>query len=155
MSELLACELTDQIAAIGGVAGAYLQAGDSCRPNRPVPMIAFHGEQDQIVPYAGGPSRDEKFSFSHIEDWAESWAERNGCPRSPENTQVNSNISRTTYSKCDHDTKVILYSIKNGGHTWPGGEPLPEWIAGYTNPDINATELMWDFFSKYSLTGNK
>jgi polyhydroxybutyrate depolymerase len=151
MAELLACELADQITAIGGVAGAYLQSGDSCRPDRPVPVIAFHGQDDQIVPYAGGPSRDEQFDFLPIEHWAGAWAERNGCRTSPEITGVNSEINRASYTGCNQDAGVILYSIKNGGHTWPGGDALPEWIAGYTNPDINASALMWQFFNKYSL----
>src|SRR2546426_8468975 len=30
-------------------------------------------------------------------------------------------------SKCADDAAVVLYTIRGGGHTWPGGQPLPEW----------------------------
>ena len=54
MSDVLACTLADRIAAIGGVSGAYLFPRDECRPPRAVPVIAFHGTDDPIVPYPGG-----------------------------------------------------------------------------------------------------
>ena len=56
MSFLLGCALSDRIAAIGGVAGAYALPLEDCLPSRPVPMIIFHGTVDAIVPYLGGPS---------------------------------------------------------------------------------------------------
>jgi polyhydroxybutyrate depolymerase len=151
MSHLLACELSEDIAAIGGVAGAYLYPWENCRPPRPIPLIAFHGVDDPIVPYSGGPSRDDQFEFLPVEDWAAKWAEHNSCSNSPESIQITGEISRISYSNCKRDGEVVLYRIAGGGHTWPGGEKLPLWIAGYTNQDINATALMWEFFSKHSL----
>ncbi|MGD2159357.1 MAG: PHB depolymerase family esterase, partial [Anaerolineales bacterium] len=56
MAHLLACKLSDRIAAIGGVAGAYLHQWEFCQPKRPVPVIAFHGTKDPFVPYYGGPT---------------------------------------------------------------------------------------------------
>lgn len=44
---------------------------------------------------------------------------------------------------------VVLYKIIGGGHTWPGGKQyLPEKQIGKTCMDINASEIIWDFFSK-------
>ena len=54
---------------------------------------------------------------------------------------------------CGQGADVDFYTIDGGGHSWPGGEPLPEWIAGSTTPDLDATRLMWDFFSRFSLEG--
>jgi hypothetical protein len=49
-----------------------------------------------------------------------------------------------------------LYKIINGGHTWPGGNPayliIPGYNMGNTNFDINASEIMWDFFKNYELS---
>ena len=152
MSDLLACEFSNRITAIGGVAGAYAQPREDCHPPRPVPVIAFHGLDDQIVPYLGGASsRDEQFVFPSIGDWAANWAELNACGKSPEKTVVKAEINRISYTGCEENADVILYSIKGAGHTWPGGKKLPVWIAGYTNQDINASALMWEFFSKYAL----
>jgi hypothetical protein len=44
---------------------------------------------------------------------------------------------------------VILYTIEGGGHTWPGGKHLAEWIAGRTTDEIKATSVMWDFFVQH------
>jgi polyhydroxybutyrate depolymerase len=152
MSDLLACELSDRIAAIGGVAGAYRQPREDCQPPRPVPVIAFHGLDDPIVPYQGGASsRDDQLIFPAIEDWAANWAEFNSCANTSEITQITGEISRKSYTGCEENADVILYSIEGAGHTWPGGEKLPVWITGYTNQDINASALMWEFFSKYTL----
>jgi polyhydroxybutyrate depolymerase len=46
---------------------------------------------------------------------------------------------------------VVLYTIQGGGHTWPGGKPLPEWFVGRTSRSINATSQMWEFFREHPL----
>jgi len=152
MSDLLACELSDRVAAIGGVAGAYLYPREDCHPDRPVPVIAFHGLDDQVVPYWGGSSsRDDQFVFSPVEDWAASWAAENACAMSPSETKVSENITRLDYSDCEENVRVIFYRVQGAGHTWPGGEKLPVWIAGVTNQEISSSALMWEFFKDYSL----
>ena len=55
------------------------------------------------------------------------------------------------YTDCRDGAEVIFYSIAGGGHTWPGGNPLPSWITGETNMDISATETIWQFFRQYTL----
>ncbi len=72
MSFLLGCALSDRIAAIGGVAGAYALPLEDCLPSRPVPMIIFHGTVDAIVPYLGGPSEGSEFRLPVIPEWARS-----------------------------------------------------------------------------------
>ena len=49
MSFLLAGSLSDRIAAMGGVAGAYVLPWTEYNPKRPVPAIIFHGTADPIV----------------------------------------------------------------------------------------------------------
>ena len=154
MSDILACEFSDRIAAIGGVAGAYIYPRGDCHPARPMPVIAFHGGDDRVVPYQGGASsRDENFVFPSVEDWAAGWVEINSCGTLPEISVITNEITRTYFTGCKSNAEVILYSVAGAGHTWPGGEKLPVWIAGYTNQDINASALMWEFFRGYSLKG--
>ncbi len=59
---ILACELSDRIAAIAPVAAALYGTGHpACDPERPVPVISFHGTEDATIPYGGdaerGPAR--------------------------------------------------------------------------------------------------
>ncbi len=152
MSFIVGCQLSDRIAAIGGVSGAYLYPVESCQPTRPVPMIAFHGTADPVVPYQGGPSHWFDHPFPYIPDWIARRAELNGCAAIPLALQVQSSVTRLEYADCDHNADVILYTIAGGGHTWPGGEALPEFLVGLTTREIEATRLMWEFFQRYSLS---
>jgi len=46
---------------------------------------------------------------------------------------------------------VVLYTIQGGGHSWPGGKPLPQWWVGPTSRSIDATSQMWTFFREHQL----
>lgn len=151
MSFLLGCQLSDRIAAIGGVAGAYLLPIEDCHPSRPVPMIAFHGTADPIVPFNGGPSRMFDIPFPNIPDWVDSRADLNGCDRTPLKLPAQGDVSGIRYFGCSNDAEVVFYTITGGGHTWPGGRPLPEFLTGPTNRNISATEIMWEFFQQHPL----
>lgn len=152
MSVILGCELSNRIAAIGGVSGAYLYPLESCQPTRSVPMIAFHGTADPVVPYQGGPSHWFDHPFPQVPAWIARRAELNGCVTLPVSSKVTSSVTLLQYTDCDEDADVTLFTIEGGGHSWPGGEPLPEFLVGLTTQEIQATQLMWDFFQRYSLS---
>lgn len=145
MSNRLACDAADVFAAIGGVAGAYADFGD-CAPQRAVPFIAFHGTDDNIVPYNG-----QRRMLPSIEAWALEWAERNHCDLSPEMLPGNGDVSGIRYTGCEDGADVVLYTIDGGGHTWPGSRARLDFLLGYTTQDINASAAMWDFFNRYQL----
>lgn len=151
MTVLLACQLSEKIAAIGGVAGAYLVDMEKCSPDRPVPAIFFHGMADKIVPYYGGPSERFELPFPNIPDWVSGYAKLNQCTQESKSIIITNSITSTFYSHCVENSEVVFYMIKDGGHTWPGGNALPERIAGKTTSDIDATSLMWEFFQKHPL----
>lgn len=148
MSNRLACQLSDLIAAAGMVAGAYTEFPGGCHPARPVPIIAFHGVVDPIVPYGG----DADVGFPAIEDWVAEWAARNQCDATPE--PVEGTVGAVTgwrYVDCADDADVVFYSIADGGHTWPGGSMGAAFLLGRTSRDINASETMWTFFEAHPM----
>ncbi|HID61731.1 MAG TPA: hypothetical protein EYP49_03145 [Anaerolineae bacterium] len=49
MSNRLGCDMGDVVAAIAPVSGGYAPT-EQCRPVRPVPVVAFHGTADKILP---------------------------------------------------------------------------------------------------------
>ena len=151
MSYLLGCKLSERIAAVGSVSGAYVFPLADCKPSRLVPMIAFHGTADPIVPYQGGPSRDFNLPFPVIPEWMAARAELNGCAGAPSALPGSGEASGVRYSSCAQGADVVFYSIQGGGHAWPGGEPMPKWIVGHTTQDINATRTMWEFFRQFSI----
>ncbi len=153
MSFALSCTLRDRIAAVGLVASAQLAPFTWCPDPRPVPMINFHGTLDLAAPYNGGTSwvvLDDKRFPSQV-TWTASWAQRNGCRPSPVDSSVAADVTRRTYTQCADGADVVLYTIHGGGHTWPGGGPMPEWFTGPTTYSIDASNLMWAFFREHPL----
>lgn len=149
MSFLLSCELSDRIAAFGSVSGAFLLPWEACKPSRAVPAIIFHGTADPIVPFEGGPSGMFDIPFPAIPEWVDTLAALNNCDGIPQTIPLTGEISGVEFTNCAAD--VVFYTIKGGGHSWPGGEPMPEWIVGYTSMEIDATRLMWEFFSQHPM----
>ncbi|MGQ9888169.1 MAG: extracellular catalytic domain type 1 short-chain-length polyhydroxyalkanoate depolymerase [Aggregatilineales bacterium] len=146
MSHRLACDLAERVAAIGTVAGAYpLPEDDACAPSRPVPVIAFHGTADRIVPYAGNQS------LAAAPAWAAAWAARNGCDPTPASLPSSGSVSAVRYGGCAGGAEVVFYTVAGGGHTWPGGLALPAVIVGRTSRDVDASRLMWAFFQAHPL----
>ena len=155
MSFALSCALADHIAAVGVVAGAIFLPWSACAEGRVVPMIAFFGTADPAVPYHGGTSwvtPDRSFRFPDIPKWTARWARRNRCAPEPTDSAVAADVTRRTYTHCADDAAVVLYTIEGGGHTWPGGQPLPEWFAGPTSNSIDASSLMWAFYRAHPLS---
>lgn len=143
LSHRLACELSTRIAAVAPVAG--LLAIPTCNPTRPMSVFQFHGTLDPLVPYDGSPS----MGFPSVLQTMSGWATRTGCSVTPRETSKKGDVTCTTYDGCKGGAEVSLCTVTGGGHTWPGGLPVPS--LGYTTMDIVATDAMWDFFVKHPL----
>jgi polyhydroxybutyrate depolymerase len=152
MSFALSCTLSDRIAAVGMVAAAQTLPWNWCTDHRPVPMIVFHGTADPMVPYNGGATWVAPRPFPAVATWAANWARRNRCGSNPVESAVTADITRHEYTNCTDDAAVVFYTIRGGGHTWPGGEPMPEWFVGPTTRSIDATSQMWAFFRAHPLS---
>jgi polyhydroxybutyrate depolymerase len=90
-------------------------------------------------------------SLPVVPDWVEAWALRNGCSPDPVALSSTGEVDGIQYSQCAENAEVNFYTIQGGGHSWSGGEPLPGWIVGKTTQDIDATEVMWQFFTQHPL----
>jgi polyhydroxybutyrate depolymerase len=154
MAFALSCTLSDRVAAVGLVAAAQTLPWIWCTDHRPVPMIAFHGTADPEVPYNGGSSWMSSRSFPNVERWVGNWARRNRCEADPVDSIIAADVTRRVYAGCADNAAVVLYTVQGGGHTWPGGTPLPEWFVGRTTYTVDATSLMWAFFRDHPLRGN-
>jgi polyhydroxybutyrate depolymerase len=144
MANRLGCDMADVIAAIAPDSGAY-NFWQVCKPSRPIPVLAFHGLDDNIVPYAGGtPTSMEP----PIPDWAAAWAARDKCNPAPATTTPTAGVTVQTWSNCAGDAEVILYTLANHGHSWPGSLLMPKAI---TSQAVNATDVMWAFFAAHPM----
>ncbi len=143
LSHRLACELADRIAAVAPVAG--VNGLTTCAPKRPISVMHFHGTADPLVPYGGSP----QMGFIGVEQSFSDWALRDKCTDSPFESFRKGDSHCATYKQCDGGAEVILCTVDNGGHTWPGGLPIPG--LGNTTTDLSATDAMWDFFTRHPL----
>ena len=148
MSYALACVLSERIAAVGSVVGAYFYPLEACQPTRPVPLIAFHGTADKLVSYHGGPSKRFDYPYPPIPDFMKKLAHRNGCSSTPVEQVLNPEVRSTSYSGA---ADVVLYTIEGGEHAWPVGKRLPRWLVGNASTAIDATRVMWEFFKEHPL----
>lgn len=161
MSSRLGCELSEKIAAIAVVAATMeaLTIAPGCNPGRPVPAIYMHGTTDPLVPFTGGEMTASGTAggtiLSHFEA-IEKWIAINSCSSTPVVTDLpdlandGTTIKRRVFSGGTGGSEVVSYVILNGGHTWPQGyQYLSESIVGKTSQDINACEVIWDFFSRF------
>ena len=155
MCYLLAAELSDRIAAVAPVAGTMVI--DKADPKRPVPLIHFHGTADTFVTFNGPGKGTPKFiHFKSVEDSIKTWVKIDGCDEKPEIVALpdkandGTTIERKTYGHGKDGAEVVLVVIKGGGHTWPGEEPLVDFI-GKSTKNISANDLIWDFFQKHPM----
>jgi polyhydroxybutyrate depolymerase len=137
---ILACDLSDRIAAIAPVAGAfYCNGHPNCSPTRPVPVIDFHGTGDVTIPYAGDSDR----GLPAIPDWVAAWAARNGCNAGPLTTRTAPDVTTSRWVGCKRGAEVTHVAVLGGGHTWPGEDSYSG--GGYATHSIEASEVMWEF----------
>jgi len=155
MAVVLSCKLSERIAAFGSVSGAYPFSLSQCQPSRAVPAIIFHGTGDPIVPYLGGRSSASGFSLPSIPDWVADLAKHYGCANEPVKLPTAGAVHGIQFTNCVSNSDIVFYTIEGGGHSWPGGGSLPRAIVGNTNHDIDATEMMWDFFHQHPLLESK
>jgi polyhydroxybutyrate depolymerase len=156
-SSLLACRLGDRIAGIAPIAG--VEHNEPC-DGPPVPVIAFHGFEDPIVPYAGGGLNSVTIANQNfykgalpaglatptgVDESMARWAEHNGCDPEPVEERVSPEVRKQIWSNCDAPT--VLYIVDNGGHAWPG-KPQPAFEAsfGHGTTEIDASTLLFEFF---------
>ena len=154
MSFVLSCTLSDRIAAVGTVVAAQTLPFEWCKDSTPVPMIAFYGTADPVVPYRGGESWVTPRPFPSATTWTADWARRNRCGAKPVDSVIAADVVRREYTGCAEDATVVLYTIRGGGHTWPGGKGMPDWLLGRTTRSIDATRELWNFFVQHPLRGS-
>ena len=159
----LACQRPDLVAAIAPVEGAFTQPADECINGSPVPLLAFHAENDQNVPFGGGSGactkgRREYPAVDRTQAW---WWNHNGCTEDviatggsgPVSCQVACPGTHRAVGLCKVD--ITDPSSMWGGHSWPGTEATRHCLSQKQDKDkcpckpvsFPATDKIWEFFS--------
>jgi len=137
MSSLLACKLSNRIAAIAPMSG--LRWPGPC-DGRAVPVLTFHGLADPQNTYDG-----------HLEarggEWIESvpealagWAKHNGCDGDAVLDDPPGPLSTLSYKGCDAEVRLVR--VDGLVHAW-------------ARTEVDATAEAWRFFSAHKLTDSR
>lgn len=147
MSQTIAAQRPDLVRAIGTVSGPLDL--DNVRITGQVPLIHFHGTADDVVPYDGGigDRTVNRAGFPAIEDVIAAWVARFGVGLQSTREVIDpardgTRAIRTSYSVGNRPV-VVLYTIENGSHSWPGSRRAGR---GGVSADVDASEAMLDFF---------
>jgi polyhydroxybutyrate depolymerase len=161
MSNRLGCELSHKITAIAPVIATMAEnISTQCSPTKPLPVLIMNGTEDKLVPWEGGHVRFGRRRLGKIisvQATVDLWRKQNECRSEPHTTwekdrdpDDGTRIRKTVYNHCRDDVQVVLYEIRGGGHTWPGGRQyLPESFIGKTSRDMDGMEVIWKFFKQY------
>ncbi len=125
MTSWLGCVAADRFAAIAPVVG--LRAGNplasdptrpdpaTCRPSRPVPVIAFAGDADTTNPIEGGGAKYWSYTMHAAE---QRWAALNRCTAAPTTRWVATKVYEERYTRCRGGADVVGRITIGGGHSW-------------------------------------
>ncbi len=147
MAFFTARALQDRIAAVAPISGSIMTTRlPAYSFNRPMPICNINGDIDPVVKISGG-------------DWYASWdliliiwMSNNKVDRTPIITNLSdtnkldgSTVTKYEYRGLTNASDIDYYRINGGGHSIPGIEPE-------ANQDINAYEVIWEFFKKHKLS---
>jgi polyhydroxybutyrate depolymerase len=114
-------------------------------PSQPMNVLSFWGTADDIYPYAPGA-----YGLGATENF-QIWSMTNGTTDDSGSALIDgkTNVELRIASDGTNGTRVWLYTLVDGGHTWPGSQQTAlESVLGPTNMEISATEIVWEFLSQ-------
>lgn len=163
MAHRLALELVDKITAVATIAGNIPedQLQSAIILKKAIPVLIISGTGDPIMPWGGGyvNKQQKRGKVISVFKTLKYWVNHSQYSSTPTITwepnidlRDGTRVQKEVYKNGKNETEVILYTIEGGGHTWPGGyQYLPEKIIGKTSKDIDANEVIWNFFKKHRI----
>jgi polyhydroxybutyrate depolymerase len=156
MAYRLANEMSETFAAIAPVAGPMALHPHEVKPTRGMPIIHFHGDEDEFTPFKGGNGPRSITDVDHlsIPTTLAAWAEANQCAKEAQVSTLHPIVDDGTtievhdYGKGRDGSEMVLYFVRGGGHTWPNRPPRPYYL-GKSTQNLDANEVMWEFFSRH------
>jgi polyhydroxybutyrate depolymerase len=129
---------SDLIAAVASVSGTMLNCTGPT--SHPMPVVHLHGTSDAVVSYNG--SND----WNSVQSTLDYWTSFNNTISTPTINTDNTGgmtIEHYSYEQGDNSVSVEHYKYIGGDHVW-FNEPYQ---------GQNASELVWNFMSKYDING--
>lgn len=144
MSQRMACEMSNKVAAIASVAGT-IGTSLTCNPSIAVPICHFHGRADSQVSYSSnqyGMNAEQLVQF---------WVQNNACDTNyifqtyPDIVNDSISVESYYYNSQNHTADVMFYKALGADH---------QWLYPPVN-DISYTIEIWNFLRKFQLTSQQ
>ena len=129
---------SDLVAAVASVSGVMLECIGST--SHPMPVLHLHGTSDGVLPYNGSGY------WSSVQNTLDYWINFNNTIITPTISNDNSggmSIEHYVYDQGDNSVSVEHYKFIKGDHVW----------FSTTYQGQTASELVWDFLSRYDING--
>jgi len=175
-SHRVAIEASDRFAAAGifiaPMPKPFATGEKPFRPGHPISIMIVNGTADPFVPYKGGPitpnftpqrkrSSDVNFGRGQCSSTDKAialWLKHNQLDGQKPKVELlpdkdpndGCTVEKFIWSGDKDGASVILYKVKGGGHTVPGGSQyLPQRIIGKTCQDFDGLRAAWEFFKAH------
>ena len=123
---------------------------NNCAPVHPTGILTILGTADATSDYNGINFGGVQYYLS-ADDVHDYWANFNNCDPNPVLTNVpntdssdGSTVEKYSWSDANGCNYVEHFKVVGGGHDWPGV---------FGNMDIDASQEIWRFVSRYDLSG--
>ena len=147
MSHRMACEAADQIAAAAPMAFPvpYGDFEAQCQPSRPIPVLAFMGLNDVIIPYSAGV-------FGGAVASLDAWRAKNVCGTGPFEVNETHGFGGTCVvdTSCAEGVAVGLCSV-TGASFAPPFDIYNGHILYFNLDGLVLADRAWTFLSAFSL----
>jgi polyhydroxybutyrate depolymerase len=149
MTFKVGAELSDRFSGIATVMG--LNTSEGARPSRALPTLMLVGTRDPLNPIEGGERQLPwgKSMAPPVAQGIQAWSQSLDCTALAVKERDDDLIKVERFTRCRDDATYTVWYLKGQGHAWPGGQEsgLPESVMGPNVTRVNATELIWQFFS--------
>ena len=161
MTQRLACTMQNTFAATVSIgATAFYSIETTCENTDPIPHMYIHGTADTIVRWNGNLATNNDGRQIYISypmpDSINFWIRQNQCSTSVSQERLpvvdpETTTEILTFTECGQDSALIVYIVYGGGHVWHGSRDNLAETLGQNSQDFNSSEVIWSFFSQYSL----
>jgi polyhydroxybutyrate depolymerase len=156
MTLRMLCEAPELYAGAATViANMPAGAGETCRLNKPMPVVMFNGTADPLIPYEGGGVglTGSRGTVWATERTAAFIALANGCSGQAEPAVVGPpsgdriKVKRIEWTGCGPGRAVTLYRVEGGGHQLFGHTNILPMIFGPGTSQVLAPEIIVAMFA--------
>lgn len=138
MSHYIGCHAADVFAAVAPASFDLLKENETaCTPTRPIPVLAFRGQNDNVAIFAGGYSTlvtGMPITFLGAQGSFAKWASINQCTDSASAPQTSGKWQCQYHATCAGSVQVGLCIDSSGGHEYGDGAIGWKFLKQFTLP---------------------